>query len=153
MQIIQVIFTCDINSVARLNFINKVVVSKQCDCMRCLSGWHIFRGFLQFDLAETNKTKFNVKKKLYTRCTRSCYYHSFPYRFQLGTLIKNKTTPPKQKNWLLIKRDSENKNCSLLLICLKVLLIDKAHLVQIEVGVLWVKRVPFGNIKMCIYFI
>lgn len=62
MQIIQVIFTCDINSVARLNFINKVVVSKQCDCMRCLSGWHIFRGFLQFDLAETNKTKFNVKK-------------------------------------------------------------------------------------------
>lgn len=63
MQIIQVIFTCDINSVARLNFINKVVVSKQCDCMRCLSSWHIFRGFLQFDLAKTNKTKFNVKKK------------------------------------------------------------------------------------------
>lgn len=68
MQIIQVNFTCDINSVAWLNFINKVVVSKQCDCMWCLSGWHIFRGFLQFDLAETNKTKFNVKKK--ENCTQ-----------------------------------------------------------------------------------
>lgn len=78
MQIIQVNFTCDINSVAWLNFINKVVVSKQCDCMWCLSGWHIFRGFLQFDLAETNKTKFNVKKrKLYTRCTRSCIITAF----------------------------------------------------------------------------
>lgn len=99
MQIIQVNFTCDINSVAWLNFINKVVVSKQCDCMWCLSGWHIFRGFLQFDLAETNKTKFNVKKKKTVhKVYKILYYHSFPYRFQLGTLIKNKTTPPKQQN-------------------------------------------------------
>lgn len=61
MEILKPNFTCDINSVTWLNFINKIIVSKECHCMWGLSSWHIFRRFLQFDLAKT-PFKFQLQK-------------------------------------------------------------------------------------------
>lgn len=61
MEILNPNFTCDINSVTWLNFINKVIVSKERNRMRGLSSWHIFRRLLQFDLAKT-PIKFQLQK-------------------------------------------------------------------------------------------
>lgn len=57
MQILKPDFTCDVNSIAWLNFINKVIVSEQCHRMRRLPSWHIFRRLLQFYLAKIEHTE------------------------------------------------------------------------------------------------
>lgn len=51
------ILTSNIYSVPRLNLVNKIIVSKKDDSVRCLTCRHIFRRFLKFDLKEQWKTE------------------------------------------------------------------------------------------------
>lgn len=110
MQILKPNPTCDINSITWLNFINKVIVSKQHKRMRGLPGWHIFRRLLQFDLAKNTEVVVSKKQSFSIGHTTKSCVSSLQHHFESGTLLKNKIPPPKQQNWLLIKRDDENEN-------------------------------------------
>ena len=42
--------TSDVYSVSWLHFINQVIMSIDNSGVRCLTGWHVFRRLLNFDL-------------------------------------------------------------------------------------------------------